>query len=377
MTGVPHVLAPSAPDWRERWLALRDRLLASRRFHRFAAAFPLTRPIARRETQALFDLCAGFVYSQVLLACVRLRLFDRLRDGPQPIDDLASVLDLPADAARRLLDGAAALRLVERSGELGYRLGSLGAVLAGNPGLLAMVEHHAALYRDLADPVALLRGGGRATDLGSYWSYASADRPQDLQAPDVASYTALMSASQPMIAEEVLAVAPLAGRRCLLDVGGGDGAFLAAVAARHPELGLALFDLPAVIRHAEKRLAGLGARLVGGDFRRDPLPEGADTISLVRVLHDHDDPVALALLRAARAALRPGGRLIIAEPMVDGAGGERIGRAYFGIYLYAMGQGRPRSSGELQGLLADAGFMKARLLPGRNTLLARVMVADC
>ena len=60
----------------------RDRLLASRRFQRWAAAFPLTRPIARRRARALFDLCAGFVYSQVLFACVRLKLFDALAAGP-------------------------------------------------------------------------------------------------------------------------------------------------------------------------------------------------------------------------------------------------------------------------------------------------------
>ena len=56
----------------DRWFGVRDFLLSSRRFQRFAAAFPLTRPIARRRAAALFDLCAGFVYSQVLVACVRL-----------------------------------------------------------------------------------------------------------------------------------------------------------------------------------------------------------------------------------------------------------------------------------------------------------------
>ena len=49
----------------DRWRGFRDFLLSSRRFQRFAAAFPPTRPIARRRASALFDLCAGFVYSQI------------------------------------------------------------------------------------------------------------------------------------------------------------------------------------------------------------------------------------------------------------------------------------------------------------------------
>ena len=59
-------------------MALQDwanRLQANPRFRRFAAAFPLTRFVARRRARALFDLCAGFVYTQVLTACVRLDLF--------------------------------------------------------------------------------------------------------------------------------------------------------------------------------------------------------------------------------------------------------------------------------------------------------------
>ncbi len=48
------------------------------------------RPIARAARQALFDLCAGFVYSQVLLACVRLRLFERLRTARRRWRQLAA-----------------------------------------------------------------------------------------------------------------------------------------------------------------------------------------------------------------------------------------------------------------------------------------------
>ena len=42
--------------------------------------------------------------------------------------------------------------------------------LVGNAAVAAMVEHHALLYADLADPVALLRGGA-PTRLAAYWPY--------------------------------------------------------------------------------------------------------------------------------------------------------------------------------------------------------------
>src|SRR5208337_3593405 len=87
----------------DRFFAFRDRCLTSPRFIRFAETFPLTRVIARREASALFDLCSGFVYSQVLLACVRLRLFDLLKSGPITVEEIAHRLNLSEDATGRLL----------------------------------------------------------------------------------------------------------------------------------------------------------------------------------------------------------------------------------------------------------------------------------
>src|ERR1700749_3651530 len=96
----------------DRWRRIRDFLLSSRRFQCVAAAFPLTRPIARRRAADLFDLCAGFVYSQVLVACVRLKLFALLQPGPLGTTALAARLSLPLDGAIALLESAASLRLV-------------------------------------------------------------------------------------------------------------------------------------------------------------------------------------------------------------------------------------------------------------------------
>src|ERR1700761_6522851 len=101
----------------DRWLGIRDFLLSSRRFQRLAAAFPLTRPIARRRAADLFDLCAGFVYSQVLVACVRLKLFAQLQAGPLPVSTLATRGSIPPEAMKTLLEAAASLRLLERRGD--------------------------------------------------------------------------------------------------------------------------------------------------------------------------------------------------------------------------------------------------------------------
>ncbi len=359
--------------------SLRDRLLTSARFRSWAGRLPLTRSIARRRARALFDLCAGFVYAQVLTACVQLRLFDMLAEGPQSAPMLARRLSLTGDATARLLAAAVSLRLVSRRSKGRFGLGPLGAAMVGNPGIAAMVEHHRLLYADLQDPVALLRAARPETGLSRYWPYAGDARPDALSSTQVAEYSALMAASQPLIAEEVLRAYPLGRHRCLLDVGGGDGSFLVAAASRSPRLRLILFDLPAVADRARDRLrqAGLAPRaeIAGGSFLDGELPRGADIISLVRVIHDHDDAAVLTLLRAARRALPPSGTLLIAEPMTDTPGAEPVGAAYFGFYLLAMGSGRPRTPDAIRQLLRTAGFGRVRLIVTQMPMLTRLIVA--
>ncbi len=365
--------------WLTRLRMARDRLLGNAAFQRWAASFPLTRPIARKRARALFDLVSGFVYSQILLACVRLNLFDILSRGPASIDRLAAEMSLTPDATSRLLDAAASIGLVEKTGGSEYALGYLGASLAGNRAIAGLVEHHAMVYADLRDPVALLRGTMGQTATAEYWPYSAAVAPAELDDRRVAAYSDLMSISQPMVSGEILHTYPLHRHRRLLDLGGGDGTFLAAVAARHAQLDLMLFDLPAVAARATRKFAaaGLAERIsvIGGDFLRDRLPTGADIISLVRIIHDHDEQRALTILRAARRALPAGGTLLIAEPLAGLPGSEAIGDAYFGFYLLAMGRGRARTLANLSALLEAAGFSAPKLHPTNLPMQTSVLSA--
>lgn len=366
-------------SWSDRIHGWLDGLLSSHRFRRWAAAFPLTRPIARRRAHDLFDLCAGFVYSQVLLACVRLQVFDILAEGPQTLDRLSRRLGLAPDSAARLLDAAVSLRLLTLRKGHQYALGPLGAALVRNEPLQAMIEHHALLYADLRDPVELLRSGGGKGALAQYWPYAGADVPADVGAPGVARYSALMSASQPLIADQALDAYALDRHVCLLDVGGGEGAFVAAAAARFPALELMLFDLPAVATRARARLSGLGLgeriSVHGGSFLTDALPQGADVVSLVRVLHDHDDEAVLRILAAVHRVLPADGVLMIAEPMAGTPGAASVGAAYFGFYLFAMGSGRARTPAQLGALLRQSGFDGGRLIATHLPIQTRLLLA--
>jgi demethylspheroidene O-methyltransferase len=340
---------------RARWRRWRNARVASPAFQSWAAGNPFTRRATRSDGERLFDLVAGFVHSQVLFALVELDLLADLKEAPYRALDLARRHRIDPVRMEALLRAATALGLLERS-EAGYQTSRLGAAATGVPGLADMIRHHAVFYRDMADPLALLRDEAD-TELSHFWPYVfGGGMPSDA----AARYSELMAESQVLVAEETLRSVDFGEVRRLMDVGGGTGAFLAALGRAVPGPDLVLFDLPEVVPAARARFdaAGLSSRVsvVPGSFRTDALPQGADAISLVRVLYDHADETVAALLASVRDALPPGGRLIVSEPMTGQARPERAGDVYFAFYCMAMRTGRARSPGEIGALLRAAGF---------------------
>jgi demethylspheroidene O-methyltransferase len=356
------------------WLT---RAFMNPRLHAAVARLPVLGRIAGSEGAAMFGLVGGFVNSQVLLALVELRVLEALVDGPSEAAALARPAGIPVDRMQILLQAGAALRLLRRRRDGRFALARRGAVLLGVPGLAGMIRHHAVFYRDLSDPVALLRGQGE-TELARFWPYVfGAAGPIDPQV--AATYSGLMTDTQALVAADTLRLVDLSGARHLMDVGGGSGAFLAAALLAHPGLRGTVLDLPAVVSAARTRLAAAGvadrSAVVPGSFRDGPLPDGADAISLVRVLYDHADDTVAALLAAVRTALPPGGRVIVSEPMSGGDRPDAITDTYFALYTLAMGTGRTRSAARIAEMLTAAGFVQVKAHPGPRPFITSVVTA--
>jgi demethylspheroidene O-methyltransferase len=247
-----------------------------------------------------------------------------------------------------------------------------------------MIEHNHLLYQDMQDPVQFLNNawsGGMA----EYWPYAH-EKPAVVmpteQVDKFTRYSQLMAASQGFVVQEILSSYFFDEHRCVLDVGAGKGRFVSELAAHAPHLQFKMFDLPPVLALAREGLQAKGlterVSLHPGSFLDDPLPEGADLITLVRVAHDHPDAVVRQILQKAHAALPVGGVMLLAEPMAqpDEEAGqpEASVDAYFHFYLLAMGAGRLRTPQELQTMMQEAGFTHVELVPNAMPIHARILV---
>jgi len=151
----------------------------------------------------------------------------------------------------------------------------------------------------------------------------------------------------------------------VVDVGGGQGAFLVSVLRRNPNVRGVLFDLPRVVAGAPTRLAGIAEgnriEIIGGNLF-DAIPEGGDIYLFSTVLRCFDDDACDAVLRRCRTAMAPGGRILVLEMVrAPGPWTSPVGLADLdALVVYG---GADRSDVEWSAILNRAGLELKRLIP--------------
>ena len=332
---------------------------SSTKLHDAIAKIPIIRALISHEGNKIHEVMSGFVYSQILHLLISLGIFQFLKKEGRSLDEMSQFLEIANERSLLLLRGGCALNLIcfKRNK---YWLTRMGAQIIGVPGLMEMIRHNQILYRDLIDPVTLLRGGNE-TELSHFWPYVRKETEKKQISKEVSSeYSSLMQTSQRLVAEQTLQAYSFRGVKRVLDIGGGTGAFLLSVKSKHPQIEATVFDLPNVIsvaknnKHKSNRLANL--TLCPGDFLKDDFPSNQDVICLVRVLYDHEDSTVELLLKRIYEALPKGGSLLITEPMSGGRKAMRSSDCYFSFYTLAMMTGKVRSFEEHKAILLKLGF---------------------
>lgn len=148
----------------------------------------------------------------------------------------------------------------------------------------------------------------------------------------------------------------------VVDVAGGFGGLLRRVLQENPTVRGKLFDRPHVLeRH---RLGELGDddrwELVSGDFFKS-CPRG-DIYMLKYIMHDWSDEDDIRILRNCRAAMAPGGRVLIMDPVIPRGNTPHPGKEMDLLVMAIYDGGRERTEEELRRLLAAADLRLNRVI---------------
>ncbi len=309
--------------------------------------------------EKLSEAVRGFHPACVVIAAAELDVFTALHGQPMGAAALAGRLRSDPRATAVLLDALAAMGLLsKRDGT--YAVPDPVAELlteSGSRCMLGMVRHMGNCLRRWGQLASVTRTGrpveGEVSVRGS--------------AEDMASFIrAMHEISDPVAPALIQSLGPLEFTH-LLDLGGASGTWTIPFLRRYPAARATIFDLPDVIPMARATVAAAGlsdrVRLVAGSFYADNLPAGADLVWVSAIVHQNSREQNRSMFCKIFSALRPGGRALIRDFVMEESRIKPPGGAFFAVnMLVATPGGGTFTFGELRDDLGAAGFVDATLL---------------
>lgn len=291
-------------------------------------------------------------------AAQRLGVFDALADGPLPLAELAARLEVSERGLEQLLRALAGFGYVTTGPDGWANTTKADKWLRDVPGGYGVVFRfwHTVLTELWSDLEQSVRTGEPAVDFYQWLG----QRPPVLRA-----FQTMLSRLAHALTPEVLEAVPVSPEhRRLLDIGGGHATYATAFCRQYPELSATVVDLPEAVEIGKAAVgeAGLTDRVTFhvGDLSAARFAPEFDLALLFNIVHGMPPEQVRELFKAAAGALRPGGRLVVLEPLSDLAdGGGAVGEAFvrtFSLNLFHSQGGQIYGYPELAEWLAEAGF---------------------
>lgn len=307
----------------------------------------------------LLALGRKFMESRIFLTAAELDVFTLLAEKSMSAVDVADNLKVTVRGITILLDAVVSMGLLgKESGK--YACPSEVAVLLSKESprsIVPMIKHNIGGWMRWSGLTDIVRNG---TDKTKPLVFDNNESEQEafIGAMHVIAYKmapGIVSAIQPGNAAK------------LLDIGGASGSYTQAFLEAYPGMIATLFDLPPVIKMAERRLAGTGLlnriTLVAGDFYKEELPAGHDLALLSAIIHQNSPEQNIDLYKKIYRALLPGGRLVIRDHIMSPDHTQPAGGTFFAVNMLVVTPGGTTYSfEEIRLSLESAGFIKIKLI---------------
>jgi hypothetical protein len=323
---------------------------------------------ARLDTTRLQKMATAYWESAALMAAVELDIFTTIERGHDTAPALAKAVGMSDRNAERLLTALAALALLERNGERFSNAPDVQRFLVkdsdryAGPWILFTKPRWAA-FGELTERLR----SKTENRLGAYVGFTV----KDARRYHAATYSIGMGAAR-LFSRSV----DLSGRKLMLDLGGGSGAYSIVATQRFPGLKAIVLDLPPVVVVAREYIAANGAServsTMAGDFTTSAFPQGVDVVVMASNLPQYESALIRLVVGKAFQALAPGGEMhLIGETLHDDRKGP-LSAALWGLNEAVQGStGLAHTESDVKGYLEGAGFTDVAVHPFVPGVLTR------
>ena len=206
----------------------------------------------RADPSSIVRLSTAYWESQALLTANRIGVFDALADGARSPDEVAGHLQLDPRSTGLFLRALVGLGfLTEEGGRFANAPAAATFLVKRSPAFMGnAIRYSDQLYATWGNLEGALRSGKPALPAESYLG-DNADRTR--------TFVKAMHERALGIARALVGILDLAGRRSMLDVGGGPGTYSVLLTERFPGLRSEVLELPGVAAVARELVAAAGA----------------------------------------------------------------------------------------------------------------------
>ena len=315
----------------------------------------------------LLQMATGIVVQQALYAAARLGIADLVDDCPRTVSDLAAELGVKDSMLLRVMRLLASQGVFEEVVPGVFANSDLSRFLCtGVPGSVRSIvifrgsDFYFAPFGEILHSIAT----GEPAREKLYGKNAFDHMKEDSGTARI--FDDAMTNMSQLIGPGLAEGYDFGAWGSVMDVGGGNGALLAAILKAHPRVLGVLADLPQVLDRARERgfLGGeLQARseLQPCDFFRE-VPSGCRAYVMKSIIHDWDDPRAHQILVNCRRAMPDDGVLLLVELVLKEGGGPCLAKLA-DVSMMVLTGGRERNIQEYRELLASAGFHQKQIIP--------------
>lgn len=316
------------------------------------------------EADEISDIAFGFMGSKALFAALKFGVFTKLSEGPGTAADLAGD-EIHPDRMETLLTALAGLGLVTvEDGRFSNSPAAEAFLVRGAKydfGEYLRLQVGQQMYPLLDQIEGALDGSLGAKATKSYAEWFS--DPEEARL-----YSESQHAGSIGPARQLARALEIEGPARLLDVGGGTGAFAITLCKAFPELTATIVDFPNVAalgrRYVEE--AGLSDRIAyaDGDALEKGWPGGQDIVLMSYLFSGVPGDAHHGLIADAWTALRPGGRILVHDFVVDESReGPRLAALWQLQHTAFTPEARSLDDGWLKAALEGAGFTEVGVRP--------------
>lgn len=162
----------------------------------------------------------------------------------------------------------------------------------------------------------------------------------------------------------VAAAYDFSGLRSIVDIAGGHGLLLATILQKAPQLRGTLYEMPHVLEGAKNGpLKPFLDRctFTSGDMFSE-VPADADAYIMKHIIHDWSDELCIKLLKACRAGVNAGGKLLVVDSAIQ-PGNDFSPSKFLDLQMLIFPGGQERTEKQFAALLVAAGWRLTRIIP--------------